>query len=174
MLPVLPDSKASRFTLLYMGMPKQSADDAQGGYRALHRSSTNRVIAGVAGGLGEYFDIDPTIIRIIFILLTIFGGSGILIYLVLWLIMPSEGATSLPNDHIRKSVFEIRETVRSFAHDLRTGESTNERKMWFGVIILVIGLLFLFNNFGVFGFYTLDRFWPLVVIIVGLLLLYRK
>jgi len=52
--------------------------------------SEDRMVAGVAGGLADYFDIDPTIIRILFVLLALFGGGflGILIYIVLWIIMP--------------------------------------------------------------------------------------
>ncbi len=61
----------------------------------LYRSQKNRVIAGVAGGLGEYLNIDPVVIRIIFIVLTVFSGSGILLYLIMWLIMPDE---KHPND----------------------------------------------------------------------------
>lgn len=56
--------------------------------KRLFRSNTNRVIAGVAGGLSEYFNIDPLVIRLIFIFLAIFGGSGILIYLIMWLLTP--------------------------------------------------------------------------------------
>ena len=52
--------------------------------------SEDRMVAGVAGGLADYFDIDPTIVRILFVLLALFGGGflGILIYIVLWIIMP--------------------------------------------------------------------------------------
>ena len=52
--------------------------------------SEDRMIAGVAGGLGEYFDAVPTLIRLLFVLLTLlgFGGLGILTYIVLWIIMP--------------------------------------------------------------------------------------
>jgi phage shock protein C len=52
--------------------------------------SEDRMIAGVAGGLANYFDIDPTLVRILFVLLTLLGGGGlgILIYIVLWIIMP--------------------------------------------------------------------------------------
>jgi phage shock protein C len=52
--------------------------------------SQDRMIAGVAGGLAEYFDTDPTLIRILFVLLTLlgFGGLGILTYIVLWIVMP--------------------------------------------------------------------------------------
>ena len=57
----------------------------------LRRSRTNRMIAGVCGGLGEYLNIDPTVVRIIFVLLTLPGGvPGPLVYLVLWFVMPEE------------------------------------------------------------------------------------
>lgn len=57
--------------------------------RRLARSRSNRVIAGVCGGLGEYLGIDPTIIRIIFVLLALPGGApGVLPYLILWVVMP--------------------------------------------------------------------------------------
>ncbi len=57
----------------------------------LRRSRSDRVVAGVAGGLGHHFGIDPVIIRIGFVLLTIFGGSGILLYLLAWLVIAKEG-----------------------------------------------------------------------------------
>lgn len=57
-------------------------------YKALRRSYKNRVIAGVCAGLGIYFKIDPTWIRLIFVLFLLLGGSAILIYLVMWLIVP--------------------------------------------------------------------------------------
>jgi len=59
-------------------------------YRKLYRSRNDRMISGVCGGLGEFFGIDPTLIRIIFVLLAIFGGSGIVIYLVMLLVVPEQ------------------------------------------------------------------------------------
>jgi phage shock protein C len=57
----------------------------------LRRSRTNRIIAGVCGGLGEFFGIDPFWFRLAFLLAMIPGGiPGILVYLVLWLVIPSE------------------------------------------------------------------------------------
>lgn len=56
--------------------------------RRLTRSSRNRVIAGVCGGVAEYFGIDPTIIRVIFVLLGLLAGPGVLLYLALWVILP--------------------------------------------------------------------------------------
>lgn len=56
--------------------------------KKLYRSNTDRKLCGVCGGLAEYFDIDPTIIRLIFIFLTLFGGGGVLIYLICALVIP--------------------------------------------------------------------------------------
>lgn len=58
--------------------------------KRLYRSKTNRMIAGVCGGLGEYFNVDPTLIRLLWLLLALCGGSGILIYLICWIIIPEE------------------------------------------------------------------------------------
>jgi phage shock protein C len=57
--------------------------------KRLYRSSTSKMVAGVAGGLAEYFDIDPVIIRLVFIILAVAGGgSGIPIYIILWIALP--------------------------------------------------------------------------------------
>ena len=56
----------------------------------LYRSRDDRMIGGVCGGLGDFFGMDPTLIRLLFVLLTLFGGSGILVYIFMWLIVPEE------------------------------------------------------------------------------------
>jgi phage shock protein C len=58
--------------------------------RKLYRSKTDRKVAGVCGGLAQYFNIDPTLIRVLFVVLAILGGSGLLLYLALWIIVPTE------------------------------------------------------------------------------------
>ena len=58
--------------------------------RKLYRSKTDRKIAGVCGGLAQYFNIDPTLIRVVFVVLAVLGGSGLLLYLALWIIVPNE------------------------------------------------------------------------------------
>jgi phage shock protein C len=62
--------------------------------RKLYRSQTQRMIAGVCGGLAEYFNVDATLIRVLFLILAVFGGSGLVIYLVMWIIVPD--ARKLP------------------------------------------------------------------------------
>ena len=56
--------------------------------KKLYRSNTDRKFCGVCGGLAEHLDIDPVIIRLIFIFLTLFGGGGLLIYLICALVIP--------------------------------------------------------------------------------------
>ncbi len=58
--------------------------------KRLLRSVSDRKLAGVCGGLANYFDVDATVIRLIWILFTVFGGAGILVYLIMWLIVPEE------------------------------------------------------------------------------------
>lgn len=57
-------------------------------YKKLYRSSDNRMIAGICGGLGEYFDVDPTIVRLIVLAIALLGGVGIVAYLLGWIIIP--------------------------------------------------------------------------------------
>lgn len=58
--------------------------------RKLYRSRNDVMLAGVCAGLAKYFSMDPTVVRLIFVLLLLLGGNGILIYLILWIIMPQE------------------------------------------------------------------------------------
>lgn len=64
--------------------------------KRIYRSRTDKIVAGICGGLGEYFSIDPVIIRIIFIILLLSVGSGILIYLIAWIVIPLEPEDTVP------------------------------------------------------------------------------
>ena len=58
--------------------------------RKLYRSRTNRQVAGVGGGLAEHFNMDATLLRVLFVVLAVLGGSGIVIYVAMWIIVPQE------------------------------------------------------------------------------------
>jgi phage shock protein C len=58
--------------------------------RKLYRSKTDRKLAGVCGGLAQYFNVDATLIRVLFVLLAVLGGSGLVLYLAMWIIVPKE------------------------------------------------------------------------------------
>jgi phage shock protein C len=80
---VQPSSKFTQFV--------EGSKTMSDGYRKLYRSRKERMIAGVCGGLGDYFDIDPTLIRLLFVVGTLFGGPmGPLAYLVFMIVVPNE------------------------------------------------------------------------------------
>src|SRR5919112_5282259 len=62
-------------------------------YERLHRSVVDRKVAGVAGGLGRHLNVDPTILRVLFVVLCFFGGAGFLLYGAAWLLVPEDGRT---------------------------------------------------------------------------------
>jgi phage shock protein PspC (stress-responsive transcriptional regulator) len=64
--------------------------------RRLYRSRTDKMLGGVCGGLGEILDIDPTLVRLVFVLLALAGGPGILLYIILWIIIPREDQIKPP------------------------------------------------------------------------------
>jgi phage shock protein PspC (stress-responsive transcriptional regulator) len=131
------------------------------------------MIAGGAGGLGEFFGIDPSIIRLLFVLIIIFGGSGILLYIVLWIILPTESAVKGSTEgHIKANVEEIRGRAEKFASEIR-GEQASDSRTWLGLLIILIGAFFLFSSFGLMQFFDWGKFWPLILIVCGLFILSR-
>ena len=58
--------------------------------RKLYRSKSDRVLAGVCGGLAQYFNLDATLIRVLFVLLAVLGGAGLVLYVAMWVIVPNQ------------------------------------------------------------------------------------
>ena len=90
----------------------------------LRKSATNRMLFGVAGGLAEYFRIDPAIVRALFILASFMSGAGVLIYLALALLMPrpeslAERPLEVVKDNLRTAPRETTEAARRAVHVLR-------------------------------------------------------
>lgn len=61
--------------------------------KRLQRSRAERMIAGVCGGVAEYFELDPTLVRLIWVAVSLMAGAGILLYLIMWVVMPLEHPT---------------------------------------------------------------------------------
>ncbi len=116
--------------------------------RLLRRSREDRVIAGVCGGLGRYLGIDPVLLRIAFVVLTLAGGGGLLLYLVSWVLIPNERPGEALGDRPPSSA----ETVR-----LVVG----------GLLVVVGALMLLEMTVPRIGRYL----WPLALIAVGVALL---
>ncbi len=136
--------------------------------KKIYRSEKNRLLGGVAGGLGEYFNLDPVIIRILFVLLGLSGG-GVIFYLILWLIIPNQSDTNA-ND---------KETLKKNAQEIKTqaqkASGKEGIKLWFGVALVFLGGYFILLNFGLLSrFFDFSQLWPLLLIAFGLTLLFRS
>jgi phage shock protein PspC (stress-responsive transcriptional regulator) len=116
----------------------------------LHRSATERVVLGVCGGLAEQFDLDPSLVRIGFVVATLWGGVGLILYLILGIVLPLEDADMDAAASPRRA-----ERSRSFA----------------GLLLLVVGSLLLLSNLGWAPWLTWNMFWASVLVLVGLGLL---
>ncbi|MGD0764786.1 MAG: PspC domain-containing protein [Dehalococcoidia bacterium] len=151
----------------------------------LFRSSTQRMIAGVCGGFGEYFHVDPTIVRVVYVLVTIGTGVvlGFVAYLVLWLIVPSEGAVGKDvRESMRDGVEEMAQSARDLGdrvHSTLRGSNDPEtrrieRMSLAGAILLVVGIVLLLGNLDLLGWLGWNKLWPLILVAIGLFLLLRR
>lgn len=67
-------------------------------YKRLYRSNRDRMFGGVCGGLGKYLDIDPTLVRLLFVVAALVGGHGVLLYLIMLILIPNEPTTEVFNN----------------------------------------------------------------------------
>lgn len=134
-----------------------------------------KMIGGVAAGLADYLDIDATIVRLLFVLAAFFGGSGLLVYIVLWIAMPAgtySGTAGTNPGAAGTASPPLQNPVR------QPGEpSGNKSATVIGWILVGLGVFFLmdelmepwFRNF--FYWFNFDRLWPVVFVIVGVLII---
>jgi len=136
--------------------------------RRLERSRTNRVIAGVCGGLGEYLDIDATFVRVAMVVLAFFGGIGILAYVVLLILMPLPGQSPLFGPSNGAAAGDATSAA------VADPAATEQRRYAVGVLLVAVGVVFLLGNLGVFRGLDWKYIWPLVVIALGVFLIAQR
>jgi len=147
--------------------------------KKLYRTVNNKVIAGVAGGLAEYFDVDVIIFRLLFVLLLLFGGGGLLAYIIMWIVVPArpvplnyssnssatqpgatEQDTNTGNNPAEPQATPAAATKKS---------STSNASLVAGIILIVMGILFLAGR--MMPWVNLGNFWPVLLIIGGFLII---
>lgn len=140
--------------------------------KRLYRSRTDSVLGGVAGGIAQYLEVDPTLIRLLWILFIFAGGSGVLAYIVCWIIIPEE-----PRSHGEQQTLEgVQRTAERQASARGEGaETTSLSTLVVGLVILAFGVLWLLRMFNVhftmpfaFWFTSWTMIFPLIVIFVAL------
>lgn len=134
--------------------------------KKLYRSSKNKVISGVCGGLAEYFEVDPLIVRIIFVALS-FSGMGLIIYLLLALLVPIGDNSKI------KEEGEVTIEFNDQAKNAFQGLKSNNIGFILGAFLVVMGASFLLANFWPFNF-LLANFWPISLILIGLIIIFKK
>lgn len=148
------------------------------------------MIAGVSAGLANYFDIDPTIVRVLFVVSIFLGGGGILAYIILWIVVPEDPVIITPsssepehNDYSSPSGSDDQQG-NSFNSELnkKVNEATNEinkivneakrsKKVFGGIILICIGVLFLLDNF--LPHFHFSDYWPLILVVIGIALIIK-
>ncbi len=132
--------------------PPEAAPVAE---RRLRRSRTDRVIAGVCGGMGRHFGVDPVILRIAFVVLALVGGSGVLLYLLAWLLIPYADVDE-----------EFGPAPAGDADEGRGAEII-------GLALIALGAFFLLRQLVPEGLLDGRYVWPVVLIVLGGALLLR-
>lgn len=142
-------------------------------YKKLFRSSDDRKIFGVCGGLGEFLDIDPLIFRIIFLFLLICAGSGLLLYLIMWFLMP-EKKNSETIETPYEEVNDPENIEENYNNDSLNNNGMKKNKgIFWGLLLVAVGLLWLGKTFGLFYFSWCNvvKLWPMLIIWFGITLL---
>ncbi len=153
--------------------------------KRLYRSRSDRMIWGVCGGLAKYFDMDPTIVRVVVVLSIFLGSFGIWAYIILAIVVPLEGSKAAePKDVIKENVDEMKESASELGRELRStlareeGESEEIAKMRhrrrniLGIILVVLGILFILGNFNLFWWFNWGNLWPLILVAIGVLIIF--
>lgn len=122
--------------------------------KKLYRSRDDQVFGGVCKGVSRYFDVDVTLIRLVWALAVFLGGTGVAAYIIAWIIIPEEPGIS-------EQVIDVGEGQ---------GQSSGADSRTIGLIIMVIGLFFLFRN--IIPSYVFRQAWPLIIVFIGLFMIF--
>lgn len=152
--------------------------------KRLYRSRSDRRLWGVCGGLAKYFDIDPTIVRVIFVLLIFAKGLGILAYIILAIVVPLERSKiATPKETVREKLEEMKETATELGREIQStlagGEGESEevtkarhrRLNILGIILILVGILFLLGSFDLLWWFRWGNLWPLIIVAIGVLII---
>lgn len=153
--------------------------------KRLYRNERDKMLAGVCSGLAEYFDMDVTWMRIIFVFAAIFGFSGVLIYIILWIVIPSKPFT--PNFSSYNTDYRVYDqggsnpnagsasgqpTPMPPSMSRENVRSSGNGRLIAGLILLALGGYFLLEEFNVVpDWFELSRLWPIAIIVLGILMI---
>jgi len=136
--------------------------------KKLYRSSTDKMVAGICGGLGEYLGVDPIVVRLVMVGLTLGGGSGVLLYIILAIIIPKEPTGTTEEEMTETPKIKTKE-------DPSFDEATEGKgKNVLAVLVILAGIILLTNRIIPFNWFRWDLFWPVGLIMLGVYLIFRR
>jgi phage shock protein PspC (stress-responsive transcriptional regulator) len=130
----------------------------------LTRSDTDRLLAGVCGGIAAYLGLDSVLVRIAFLILAFASGIGLPIYLILWIIMPIEEDLGKPGSIV------VQDNIEDLGNTMVSGVNRFGKPGTVGVVLVLLGGYFLLAELGIAG----GVFWPIVIIGAGIFWLVRS
>lgn len=131
--------------------------------KRLYKSSTDKIIDGVCGGIADYFDMDPSIVRLICVATAFAGGSGVILYIIAAIILPRD----VEIKGVYQESYKDTETENSDAKN----NNKNSRKA-LGIILIGVGIILFLRRFlYIFNF---QYIWPFVLIALGVFLILRE
>ena len=147
--------------------------------KKLYRDEYRKKIGGVCAGLAEYFDMDVAIIRALFLLTFIFMGTGLMAYIVLWIVLPKKGINfynpnvdyRVPPEQQYNPNVDYRvppEQQYTPFEGVPPPKSSSTAGVIFGCILIFFGASFLLHELHVFYFWHVAKLWPAILIVVGL------
>ncbi len=137
----------------------------------LCRSRDNRVIAGVCGGIAEYFATDPTIIRLVWAAFAL-TGTGVIVYIIAAIIMPERNQSSFDrfDDYDPEKDFKDY-TSTEFKEERYGKPSGNNGRLILGAVLIFFGLLIFLQRFV--SWIDFKLLWPLVFVVIGMLMIFK-
>ncbi len=145
--------------------------------RKITRSTRDKAIAGVCGGLAEYFNLDPTIVRLGFVIVAFFGGTGIIAYIIGAIVIPEDGEYTPLSDFYKDSTFE-REYDKDKDFSEIMGDKIKEdqtdpgrNKTFIGICLILLGGMLFIREF--FSWIDSKVFFPMILIVIGGFIIFR-
>ena len=143
----------------------------------LYRSQTNKMLGGVCGGLAKYLNIDVTIVRLFFIILTFLGGFGPLIYFIMWIVVPLENYTYQDTHPERFDGEDIKERAGMMRDDFISAvkQPNQNAARLIGIALVVAGGFFLLRQLDLPWLNWLNSgvVWAALILLAGIALLIR-
>lgn len=128
--------------------------------KKFERSSTNRVIGGVCAGLADYLNLDIALVRVLFVVAAFCGSFGFWLYIILWIVIPSQKVLNFNN-------MQQEETTIDITPDEKRG--SNKGAITISIILIVIGLIALMDNFLYIDW--IWKLWPVILIALGVVII---